>query len=46
MFPARYVTLAVDAYRAGRISEGAFARFLRVDRVTARDVARALGQLG
>jgi len=46
VFPARYVTLAVDAYRDGRISEGAFARFLRVDRVTARDVARALGQLG
>jgi len=45
VFPARYVTLAVDAYREGKISEGAFARFLRVDRITARDVARALGQL-
>jgi len=43
VFPVRYITLAVDAYREGRVSEGAFARFLRLDRVTAREVARALG---
>jgi len=44
VFPVRYVTLAVDAYRDGRISEGAFARFLRLDRVTAREVAQALAR--
>ncbi len=41
-FPTRYLTLAVDAYRAGQISEGQFARFLRLDRVTARQVAQSL----
>ena len=44
VLPVRYVTLAVDAYRDGRISEGAFARFLRLDRVTAREVARTLAR--
>jgi Zn-dependent peptidase ImmA (M78 family)/DNA-binding XRE family transcriptional regulator len=38
--PLRYVRLGVEAYRDGRISEGAFARFLRLDRVTARELAR------
>jgi len=42
MFPVRYMTLAVDAYNAGLISEGAFARFLRLDRVAAREVGRVL----
>jgi Zn-dependent peptidase ImmA (M78 family)/DNA-binding XRE family transcriptional regulator len=42
VFPVRYVTLAVDAYRDGSISEGAFARLLLLDRVTARAVARTL----
>lgn len=44
VFPVRYVTLAVDAYRTGRISEGSFARFLRLDRVTAREVAQTLAR--
>jgi Zn-dependent peptidase ImmA (M78 family)/DNA-binding XRE family transcriptional regulator len=44
VLPVRYVTLAVDAYRDGRISEGAFARFLHLDRVTAREVAQTLAR--
>ena len=42
VLPVRYITLAVDAYRKGLISEGAFARFLRLDRIKAREVARIL----
>ena len=42
VFPVRYMTLAVDAYNTGLISEGAFARFLRLDRVAAREVGRVL----
>lgn len=45
IFPMGYLTLSVDNYRAGIISEGAFARFLRLDRVTAREVAQALGDV-
>jgi Zn-dependent peptidase ImmA (M78 family)/transcriptional regulator with XRE-family HTH domain len=44
VLPVRYVTLAVDAYRDGRISEGIFARFLHLDRVTARQVAQTLNR--
>jgi len=44
-FPVRYLTLAVDAYTKGLISEGAFARFLRVDRVAAREVGRVLAAI-
>lgn len=46
VFPVRYLTLAVDAYNQGLISEGAFARFLRLDRVTAREVAHVLSASG
>lgn len=42
VLPVRYVTLAVDAYRDGHISEGTFARFLHLDRVTARQIAQTL----
>lgn len=45
IFPIRYLTLAVDNYRAGLISEGAFARFLRLDRVAAREVANVVGDV-
>jgi hypothetical protein len=34
--------LALDALERGLISEGQFARFLRVDRLQARSVAEAL----
>jgi len=36
LLPTRYVSLAVEAYRKGHLSEGQLARFLRTDRVTAR----------
>lgn len=39
MFPLHYRQLAIEAKEAGRISEGRFARFLRVDRLAAREVA-------
>ena len=37
-YPQRYKYLAVQAFSQGRISEGQLARFLRCDRVTAREV--------
>jgi Zn-dependent peptidase ImmA (M78 family) len=36
LLPLRYVGLAVEAYRKGRLSEGQLAKFLRTDRVAAR----------
>ena len=42
LVPSRYVDLAAEAYLNGLITEGRFARFLRADRVTAREVARHL----
>jgi len=42
--PARYRYLAVEAYLKGLISEGQFARFLRMDRVAARAVAQELAR--
>jgi len=42
--PERYVVLALDAIQRELITEGEFARFLRTDRVGARDIRlRALG---
>lgn len=35
--PRRYVALAVEAFRKGDISEGQLARFLRSDRISARE---------
>lgn len=40
--PLRYQHLAAEAYERGDLSEGEFARFLRVDRVEARQLARML----
>ncbi|NQT41221.1 MAG: ImmA/IrrE family metallo-endopeptidase [Planctomycetes bacterium] len=37
-FSQRYVSLAVDAYERGELSEGQLASFLRCDRVTAREI--------
>lgn len=37
-YPQRYMFLAVQAYEQGKISEGQLARFLRCDRVTAREI--------
>jgi hypothetical protein len=34
--PPRYVSLAVEAFRKGFLSEGQLVRFLRTDRVSAR----------
>lgn len=37
-YPERYKYLAVELFRQGGISEGQLARFLRCDRVTAREI--------
>lgn len=37
-YPERYKLLAVQAHELGKISEGELARFLRCDRVTAREI--------
>lgn len=42
LLPLRFMALAIDAYRSGQISEGSFARFMRLDRVAARRAANAL----
>lgn len=42
--PLRYKYLAVAAYREGLTTEGQFAKFLRLDRVSARRVADDLGR--
>ena len=39
-YPERYKALAVYAYDQEKISEGQLARFLRCDRVTAREIVR------
>jgi len=39
ILPPRYVFLAADAYEHGLLSEGQFARYLRVDRLEARRIA-------
>jgi hypothetical protein len=36
MFPQRYVSLAVMAFRNGQLSEGQLAKYLRTDRLAAR----------
>jgi Zn-dependent peptidase ImmA (M78 family) len=40
--PKRYQVLAVDAYHRGYLTEGQLARFLRVDRLKAREIAESL----
>lgn len=41
VYPECYRYLAVQAYVRERISEGSLARFLRTDRVTAREIVEA-----
>jgi Zn-dependent peptidase ImmA (M78 family) len=43
-YPSRYVYLAVHAYEQAKISEGQLARFLSVDRVTAREIVDRVSQ--
>ena len=40
--PIRYQLLAVRAYEEGKLTEGEFAKILRVDRVSARRMVRRL----
>jgi Zn-dependent peptidase ImmA (M78 family)/DNA-binding XRE family transcriptional regulator len=42
LLPRRVTTLAIEAIQRGEITEGLFARFLRIDRVAARRLAVAL----
>lgn len=42
IFPMRYLYLATEAYQRADLSEGQFARFLRMDRVEARGMADEL----
>lgn len=44
--PIHYQYLAVRAYARGELTEGQFARFLRVDRLEARRIADELGRRG
>lgn len=46
MLPIRYQYLALKAFEAGEISEGLFARYLRVSRAQAREIAFALESSG
>jgi Zn-dependent peptidase ImmA (M78 family) len=41
-YPARYVALAVEAWQGAEISEGQLARFLRTDRIGAREKIQGL----
>jgi Zn-dependent peptidase ImmA (M78 family)/DNA-binding XRE family transcriptional regulator len=42
LLPVAYTTLAINAFEDGKITEGLFARFLRIDRVHARRLAADL----
>lgn len=42
LLPLRYRYMAVEAYLQGAISEGQFARFIRLDRAAARQMAQRL----
>jgi Zn-dependent peptidase ImmA (M78 family)/transcriptional regulator with XRE-family HTH domain len=42
LLPLRYRLLAAEAFQRGDLSEGQFARFMRLDRLEARRVAREL----
>jgi hypothetical protein len=42
LLPVRYLYLAVEAYQRAELSEGQFARYLRVDRLEARRIAAEL----
>ena len=41
LLPQHYVHLAVNAFEDGLISEGRLMRYLRTDRLTARDIVEA-----
>jgi Zn-dependent peptidase ImmA (M78 family)/DNA-binding XRE family transcriptional regulator len=43
LLPQGFVTLAISSFQAEAITEGLFARFLRLDRVAARRLAHQLG---
>ena len=43
ILPARFVALAVEAWQKGDLSEGQLARFLRTDRLGARETVQRLG---
>ena len=43
LLPTRYRYLAVEAFVGGRITEGQLARFMRVDRLSARSLVQQLG---
>ena len=42
VLPMRYLYLATEAYQRADLSEGQFARFLRMDRLEARRIAHEL----
>jgi Zn-dependent peptidase ImmA (M78 family)/transcriptional regulator with XRE-family HTH domain len=42
VLPTRYLLLSMEALRTGKISEGQFSRFLRVDRAEGRRIAAGL----
>ncbi len=42
LLPLRYQYLAVEAFEEGKISEGMLAKFLRVDRLEARQITQVL----
>lgn len=42
LLPLRYRLLAAEAYQKGQITEGQFARFLRLDRLAARELYTSL----
>jgi Zn-dependent peptidase ImmA (M78 family)/DNA-binding XRE family transcriptional regulator len=44
LLPKRYIYLVACAWELGEISEGQAARFLRTDRVTAREIIRSVEQ--
>ncbi|MSQ14902.1 MAG: ImmA/IrrE family metallo-endopeptidase [Dehalococcoidia bacterium] len=42
MLPLRYQLIAGEAFHSGQLSEGEFARFLRLDRLSARELFQSL----
>jgi hypothetical protein len=44
LLPIRYRYLATEAFERGELSEGQYARFLRVDRLEARRIAEELAR--
>lgn len=43
LLPSTFTTLAINAFQEGKITEGLFARFLRIERVEARQIVAELG---